>query len=141
MEKMKIDVGTIAALVLVAVVVSTLGISFGIVQADEEVEAEVEAKLRLGQTGTSVYVEVEAKGLAGDTHFTVRAYKDTVTDCSKGPTNAIGKATEISELNGNFEATITIAGKEIDDVGSVSIRDDDGTGAGPIVVCFQNTTP
>jgi len=109
---------------------------------DDEVEASIEAELELEQDGSNVDVEMEAERLASNADFTVRAYKDDITNCEKGAGNALAAFTDESDGDGDFEISGTITGKDVGDVGSVSIRADDGTGApGPIVVCFRDTTP
>ena len=105
---------------------------------DDEVEASIEAELELEQDGADVDVEVEAEGLEPNEDFTLRAYSGT--DC-KGSLAGNPLKTETSDDEGNLEISGTIDDEVVGDVNSVSIRDDDGTSLGQIVVCFQNTTP
>jgi len=108
---------------------------------DREVEASIEAELELEQDGTDVDVEVEAEGLASNADFTVRAYISTVTNCMRGTGNALAAFDGTSNSEGELEISGTIAGKVVDDVGSVSIRSTGSPGTNPPVVCFQDTTP
>jgi len=137
MEKMKMGIVTVATLVLVAVAVSALVISFGMVQAVGPVVTEhVSAVLKLKQQGADVDVDVKAQGLASTATFTVRAY--SVTDCSGSKITEIGTAT--SDSNGNLVISGTISTNVVSNVDSVSIRDDGGGTPGNIVVCFQDIT-
>ena len=126
MEKMKIDVGTIAAPVLVAVVVSALVVSFGMVYAPKDnPKVSFEFELEIEQNGDDVDAEVKARGLAPDETFVVRAY--TSTDCAAGTLlggSAVGS--DDSDSNGNFEVSGTVSNVNVGDVNSVSIRDDTG---------------
>ena len=134
MEKMKMSVGTMAALVFVAVAVSALLISFEMVQAKED-KVKASFVLELEQNESDVDVEVKAKGLATSVVFTVRAYSST--DCMGGLIEVIGDQT--SDRKGKIDIAGTISGKVVDDVNSVSIRSP--SGPGPLVQCFLNTTP
>ena len=129
-------VGTMAALLFVAVAVSALVINFGIAQADES-EVEISFALKIEQDGTAVDVEVEANGLKPNEDFAMRAY--STLDCSTGALLKVGPV--FSDDEGELEISGTISPEDIVDVNSVSIRDDTGGSKGPIVVCFQNTTP
>ena len=134
------SVGTMAALVLVAVAVSALVINFGMVQAaGGDAKASIKADLKIKQKGTDVDVKVKAKGLDSDKSFTVRAYSSSVTNCGAGPAAAIGPVT--SDDKGKLKISGTISDKVVDDIGSVSIRITGSPGSNPPVVCFQNTTP
>jgi len=133
-EKMKMSVGTMAALVLVAVAVSALVINFGMVQAMED-KVKVSFKLDLKQKGDNVNVSVKAKGLATNVVFTVRAYSST--NCMGSFIAAIGS--EDSAGKGNISIKGTIDDEVVGDVNSVSIRSPGGPG--PLVQCFLNTTP
>jgi len=134
MEKMKMSVGTMAALVSVAVVVSALVINFGIVQAMED-RVKVSFELELKQNGDDVDVSVKAKGLATNVVFTVRTY--AVTNCMGGLLQLIDS--QDSGGNGNINISGTIEDQFVTDVNSVSIRSPQNPG--PIVQCFLNTTP
>jgi len=136
MEKMKISVGTMVALVLVVTAVSGLVINFGMVQAGGPEEVEVEYELKLKQNGDDVDVEVKAKGLENNIVFTVRAYTSGVRDCSPGLLAVIDS--ENSGGNGKIDISGTISTADVDDVGSVSIRSP-GT-PGDLVQCFRDTT-
>jgi len=120
----------------VVLVAGSLAVSpIAIADDDEKVKAKIKAELELEQ-GDSVDVEVKAKGLASGPDFTVRAY--TSTDCAPGSLIA-GIGTD-TDGDGKIKISKTIGGNVVD-VNSVSIRADDGTFLGPIVVCFQDTTP
>ena len=134
MEKMKMSIGTMVALVVVAVAVSALVMNFGMVQAMED-KVKVSYKLDLKQKGADVEVKVKAKGLATNVVFTVRAY--STTDCMGGLIAVIGS--EDSGGKGNISIKGTIMDEDVDDVNAVSIRSPGGPG--PIVQCFLNTTP
>ncbi len=134
MEKMKMSVDKMAALVFVAVAVSALLISFEMVQAKED-KVKASFELELEQNESDVDVEVKAKGLATNVVFTVRAYSST--DCMGSLIEVIGN--QNSGGNGNISIKGTISGKVVDDVNSVSIRSPGGPG--PLVQCFLNTTP
>jgi len=135
MEKMKIGIVTVAALALVAVVVSVMVINSGIVLAvGPPVKQHVNAQLTLTQQGADVDVGVKAQGLATNVVFTVRAYSST--DCIGGFIAVIGS--EDSAGNGNISIKGTIMDEDVDDVNAVSIRSP--AGPGPVVVCFQDTT-
>ena len=124
----------------VVLVAGSLAVSpIAIADDDEKVKAKIKAELEIEQ-GDSVDVEVKAKGLASDTVFTVRAY--TTTNCSK-PGGEM--AAVVGSQDSGGKGKIDISGPVgfaavVDDVNSVSIRDDNGTFKGPIVVCFQNIT-
>jgi len=136
MEKMKMSVGKMAALVLVVTAVSGLVMSFGMVYAGGPSEVKIEFELKLKEKNGSVEVEVKAKGLAPDEDFAMRGYSST--DCGSGPILKVGPVD--SDSNGDLKIEGTFA-KNIGDVNSVSIRDDEGTTKGDIVQCFLNTTP
>jgi len=141
MEKIKMNVGTMVALVLVAAAVSGLLINFGMVQAGEEpekVKANIEAEVELEKDGEDVNVEVKAKGLTPDASFTVRAYIDTVTNCMRGGGNALASFNVASDGDGEFDIEVTIVEQDVTDVGSVSIRSAGSPPSNPPVVCFQN---
>jgi len=124
----------ISAIVLVAVV---MGMSFGIAQAMQD-KVKVSFGLDILQTGNDVTVIVKAKGLESNEDFAMRAY--TVTDCGSGPP-LLKVGPVLTNSNGNLVISGKISPEAIGDVNSVSIRDDTGNAIGPIVVCFQNTTP
>ncbi len=140
MEKMKIGIVTVATLALVAVAVSVLVINSGIVLATgPSVTEHINAVVKIEKNGNDVDVEVKAQGLATNVVFTVRAYN--ALSCTAPPLatttgNTIGSD---SDRNGNIAISGTVTGKDVTDVNSVSIRSP--AGPGPIVVCFQNTTP
>jgi len=143
MEKMKMSVDKMAALVFVAVAVSALLISFEMVQAKED-KVKASFELELKQNESDVDVKVKAKGLATGVDFTVRAYSST--NCMGSLIGVIG--TDNSRGNGkiSIKGTITEAvfdskglDNEVDSVESVSIRSP-GT-PGSLVQCFLNTTP
>ena len=137
MEKMKMSIGTMAALVLVAVAVSGLVLSFGMVQATPD-KVKVSFELDMQQTGDDVTVIVKAKGLANNVLFTVRAY-DPATDCAGPPAVVIGS--QNSGGNGNIAISGKISDRDVDTVESVSIRVDGPPAANPPLVCFQDITP
>ena len=139
MEKMKMSVGTMAAIVFVAVAVSALVINFGMVQAmEDKVKASIKANLKLEQKGDDVKVTVKANGLESNEDFTVRAY--SMPDCKVKLTGGeIGTA--FSNNKGKLKISGTISSEVVDDVNSVSFRDDSGGTPGQIVVCFRDTTP
>jgi len=134
MEKMKMGIGTMAALVLVAVAVSGLVLSFGMVQATQD-KVKVSFELDMQQTGDDVTVIVKAKGLENNVIFTVRAY-DPATDCG-APAVVIGS--QNSGRSGNIAISGKISDRDLADVGSVSIRSP-GT-PGNLVQCFNDTAP
>jgi len=134
MEKMKMSIGTMAALVLVAVAVSTLLISFGMVQATAD-KVKQSFDLELKQNGDDVDVKVKAQGLAPTTKFTVRAY--SANNCGTFLA-LIGTADTLSDGQGKLKISGTISSAVLGDVESVSIRGE-GT-PGPIVQCFRDTT-
>ena len=139
---MKMSVGTMAALVLVAVAVSALVINFGIVEAKKnDVKASIEAELKLEEKKNKVVVKVEAEGLASKADFTVRPYIASNTNCIAGAGQALAAFNGMSDKKGKLTIKGTISGADVDDVGSVSIRSSGGPGANPPVVCFQDTTP
>ena len=137
MEKMKMGVGTMAALMFVAVAVSALLISFGIAQATQD-KVKVSFELDIQQTGNDVTVVVKAKGLEPNADFQVRAYT-SATDCGGPPAKLIG--TEESNSNGNLVISGKISPGDIGDVNSVSIRNAGPPNLNPPVVCFHDTTP
>ena len=138
MEKMKIGIVTVAALALVAVVVSVLVINSGIVLAvGPPVKQHVNAQLTLTQQGADVDVGVKAQGLASTANFQVRTY--TVKNCGPSLLQSIGTA--FSDSNGNLKISGTILTDVVDSVESVSIRSAGPAGANPPVVCFQDPTP
>jgi len=131
---MKMSVGTMAALVLVAVAVSALVINFGMVQAAKgDVKASIKADLKLKDEGTNVDVKVKANGLKPNVTFVVRAYGSD--NCSGSLLAVIGS--DDSGNKGKIKISKTIP-FNIDDVNSVSVRDPGAPGK--IVVCFQDTT-
>jgi len=115
-------------------------LTFGIVQATgPSVTEHINAVVKLEQNGNDVDVEVKAQGLATNVVFTVRAYN--ALSCTAPPL-ATTTGTTIgsdSDGNGNIAISGTVTGKDVTDVNSVSIRSP--AAPGPIVVCFQNTTP
>jgi len=84
---------------------------------------------------------VEADGLTSIESYTVRAYKADITNCMRGAGNALAAFTETSDGDGELEISGTIAGIDVGDVGSVSIRSTGPPPDNPPVVCFQDTTP
>jgi len=103
MEKMKMGVDKMAALVFVAVAVSALLISFEMVQAKED-KVKASFELELEQNESDVDVEVKAKGLVTRVDFTVRA--DSSTNCMGSVIGVIG--TDNSGGNGKISIKGTI---------------------------------
>jgi len=128
------------AITTIALVAVIMGMSFGIVQATgPSVTEHIGAMVKLEKNGNDVDVEVKAQGLANNVVFTVRAYG--TPSCTAPPLattlgNTIGTD---SDANGNIAISGTVINKQVTDVNSVSIRSP--SAPGPIVVCFQNTTP
>jgi len=140
MEKIKMNAGTMVALVLVAAAVSALLINFGMVQAGgngpDKVKAEFE--LEFEQEGDDVDFEVKGKFNTAAIAYTARAY--SATDCEKG-TLIGGSAIGTDSDGGNIDIEGTLSGVMVSQVNSVSIRQDSGGPPGDLVQCFLNTTP
>ena len=135
MEKMKMSVGTMVALVVVVAAVSALVMNFGMVQAAGG-DVKIGADLKIKQKGLDVVVKVKANGLEPNEDFAMRAYSSE--NCAGGLMMKDGPV--FSNDKGKIKFSVTIPGKIVDSVNSVSIRDDTGTSKGPIVVCFHDTT-
>ena len=136
MEKMKMSVGKMAALVLVAAAVSGLLINFGMVYAPPQ-EVKIEYELKIKEKNGDVEVEVKGKFNTA-VIYSARAY--TVDDCAPGAGNLIG-VIGIDTDGGDVVIEGTLSSTSVNEVNSVSIRLDDGTSLGDLVQCFRNTTP
>ncbi len=104
------------------------------------VNAQINAHLRLADTGSGIDIRANVTGLLPNEDFTLRAYTSGVKDCGAAPAEALFAT---SDPNGHLAIRGTVSGVVVvvDDVGSVSIRRTGPPGENEPVICWQDTTP
>ena len=95
--------------------------------AGPDLSSTIDAELTLEQVGSDIEIDVNVEGLTADVVFTVRAYVpqqpglSPSSDCGAAP--AVAFATS-SDENGTLSITDLIPNRDLDEIGSVSIRRD-----------------